>query len=333
MKDCNRDQTRVHLRLVASSPGYWELRALQRLDGTRMAARGSFFLVATKAGDSLIYDRLEQAIDWADEHHRNGAEVFIGMNPRQRAARCKDAVLVVTSCYADLDLPEGETPEVTLDEVTSGDLPVPSLVVDSGYGLHVVYLLRDPSDDKRRWKAVQRSLVQRLGALGADSRVATDESRVLRLVPYPNRKRRPEGVPTSILYESESRYDLHELAEAIGIDQGTPCSRPDVLTVPGTSFREEAVDEMTQAALLSPEEMRHRVESAEGTRAVLEAWLKRTMKPGLHYGIIPIDGQEATKPTFLKPGAELVALLYGWRFHFSADLESRHLCLCLHRHR
>jgi hypothetical protein len=34
------------------------------------------------------------------------------------------------------------------------------------------------------------------------------------------------------------------------------------------------------------------------------------MTPGLHYGIIPLDGQPPSKPTLLKPGAELIALLY-----------------------
>jgi hypothetical protein len=70
------------------------------------------------------------------------------------------------------------------------------------------------------------------------------------------------------------------------------------------------------------EELQRRVEAAEGARLVLEAWIKRTMRPGLHYGIVPVDGHEARKPTLLKPGAELVALLYGWRFHFSADVDT-----------
>jgi hypothetical protein len=43
-------------------------------------------------------------------------------------------------------------------------------------------------------------------------------------------------------------------------------------------------------------------------------------KPGLHYGVIPVDGQTNSKPTLLKAGAELVALLLGWRAHFTADM-------------
>jgi len=192
------EQALSHLRLVASHAGFWELRALQRLDGTHMAARGSFFIIATQSGEDLIYDRLEHAAQWANEHASHGAELFIGMNPREREAKGKDAVSVLTSCYVDLDLPEGESQEEALAAVTSGDVPLPSFVVNSGYGLHVVYLLREPTADKALWKQVQRGLVHRLSDLGADRSVAPDESRVLRLIPFPNRKRWPRGIATLV---------------------------------------------------------------------------------------------------------------------------------------
>jgi hypothetical protein len=58
-----REATLAHLRLIAGWPGYWEIRALRRLDGNRMEARGSFFIVAASAGDGLIYDRLGHAVE------------------------------------------------------------------------------------------------------------------------------------------------------------------------------------------------------------------------------------------------------------------------------
>jgi hypothetical protein len=173
-----RAQTLAHLRLVAGLPGFWELRALRRQGGTRMAACGSFFIVATTTADgTLIYDRLEQAVDWADAQDRAGAEVFVGMNPRERAARGKDAVTAVTACYVDLDLPEGESQESALAAVTDGDAPLPSFVVNSGYGLHVVYLLRAASRDKATWTRLQKGLARRYASLGADAKIAGDESR------------------------------------------------------------------------------------------------------------------------------------------------------------
>jgi hypothetical protein len=147
------------------------------------------------------------------------------MNPREREARSKAAVAVVTACYVDLDLTDGESQETALAAVTDGDAPLPSFVVNSGYGLHVVYLLRVPSRDKATWARTQKALARRYSALGADPKVAGDESRVLRLVPYRNRKMSPDGVPTSIVYESEYRYELAELARALAPEQDTPFSR------------------------------------------------------------------------------------------------------------
>src|SRR6516225_5978547 len=112
-----REATLTHLRLVASLPGFWELRALQRLDGNRMEARGSFFLIVTQAGESLIFDRLEQACDWADYHARNGAELFIGANPREREGRGQDAVERLTACFVDLDLAEGLDRTAALEQL------------------------------------------------------------------------------------------------------------------------------------------------------------------------------------------------------------------------
>src|SRR5919201_11820 len=122
-----RAQTLAHLRLVAGLPGFWELRALQRQGGATMAPRGSFFIIATTTADgALLYDRLEQAVDWADAQDRTGAEIFVGMNPREREARGKAAVAVVTACYVDLDLTDGESQETALAAVTDGDAPLPS---------------------------------------------------------------------------------------------------------------------------------------------------------------------------------------------------------------
>jgi hypothetical protein len=44
------EQPLAHLRLLANSPGFWEVRALRRVAGSRMMPRGSFWIVATAMG-------------------------------------------------------------------------------------------------------------------------------------------------------------------------------------------------------------------------------------------------------------------------------------------
>jgi hypothetical protein len=45
------------------------------------------------------------------------------------------------------------------------------------------------------------------------------------------------------------------------------------------------------------ETMQQLVESAEGARFVFESWLKRNMRPGIHDGTFPVEGQDVSKPT------------------------------------
>jgi hypothetical protein len=71
---------------------------------------------------------------------------------------------------------------------------------------------------------------------------------------------------------------------------------------------------------LTAERMQELVENTEAVRALLARYIRATFKPGLHFGIIPVNGQETSKPTLLKPGAEMICLLFGWRARFSADL-------------
>lgn len=69
-----------------------------------------------------------------------------------------------------------------LAECVAAGVPEPSLVVFSGRGLQVKWVLEHPAPSRAipRWRSVQRELLNRFRGLGADAR-ALDVSRVLRL--------------------------------------------------------------------------------------------------------------------------------------------------------
>ena len=71
-------------------------------------------------------------------------------------------------------------------------------MVHSGYGLHAVWLLREPRRDKARWRVIQHAIVRAFADYGADPVCAPNEACILRLVPYPNRKLSPQGVRTPV---------------------------------------------------------------------------------------------------------------------------------------
>jgi hypothetical protein len=310
MADARHEQTLAHLRLLAGLPGYWELRALRRDGANQMTPRGSFWIVATATADGLLYERLDQALAWTDGHDRQGTELFVGVNGRSIEGKTKAAVPAVTCCFADLDL-SGESIDEALAALTNGTTPAPSFVVHSGYGLHAVWLLREASRDKARWRVMQRAIVRSFADYGADPACAPDEARVLRLVPYPNRKLSPEGVPTALVMESGTRYDLAHLLDAFAPPATTrghdiPGPAPPFAPQPEVEGAGEGAGDGPAAENLTAERMEELVENTTAVRALLDRYIRTMFKPGVHYGIIPVAGQETSKPTLLKPHSRAV---------------------------
>ena len=90
--------------------------------------------------------------------------------------------------------------------LTDEGIPPASLVVHSGRGLYLKWLLKSPLPQAAlpRWNAVQRELVSRLADFGADPK-ARDASRVLRLVATCNTKQPdPELRKVRVLWVEEA---------------------------------------------------------------------------------------------------------------------------------
>jgi hypothetical protein len=196
---------RRHLIALARGDGYYELRALRRQADDSMVPGGSFWL-PVNGGRSAQIDR---ALQWANRQYQGGAEVFVGYNPRiTPTGSKKEHVGAVLACYADLDL-HGQRLDEAQAALAEAPAP-PSLLVHSGYGLHPIWFLA-PSADKVRWLQVQRGIATAFAAYAPDSAVVSDEARVLRLVPYPNRKY-GDCIPTAIVAQSGTVYTLAQLA-------------------------------------------------------------------------------------------------------------------------
>ena len=133
-------------------------------------------------------------------------------------------------CYVDLDTygtkysakdPEGLSLAVR-QHMTDEGLPPASLVVHSGRGVYLKWLLKSPLPQAAlpRWNAVQREIVSRLADFGADPK-ARDASRVLRLVSTCNTKQPDlELRKVRVLWVEEADgepllHDFERLAEAV----------------------------------------------------------------------------------------------------------------------
>ena len=136
----------------------------------------------------------------------------------------------VPLCYVDLDAyrseyaardPEGMSLAVR-QYMTDTGIPPASVVVHSGRGLYLKWLLKSPVPQAAlpRWNAVQREIVSRLADFGADPK-ARDASRVLRLVTTCNTKQSDLDLrKVRVLWVEEADgepllHDFERLAEAV----------------------------------------------------------------------------------------------------------------------
>jgi hypothetical protein len=172
-------------------------------------------------------------------------------------------------CFADLDtykIPalQALRPQQLLARLLhlceSQGVPTPSLVVFSGRGLQVKWILDSPvpSQALPRWRLVQRELTHRLHSLGSDP-ASIDPSRVLRLVATTNTK---SGALVTILHNTGVGHQFDELARVL-LPRGRQrsdseagealCAKTSIHAKRGAMFPDQgAVSPVVQEAANSP---------------------------------------------------------------------------------
>ena len=121
-----------------------------------------------------------------------------------------ELLISLRACYVDLD---GWTDwPAVLDVLQARGMPMPSLIVESGRGLHLYWPIdAAPKQSLPIWQAVQDELVKQLAQVGADPS-ARDCTRVLRIVGSVNSKNLAEVRGWVV---SPRRWTLHELADDV----------------------------------------------------------------------------------------------------------------------
>lgn len=161
--------------------------------------------------------------------------------------RGTEADALASNCvWMDIDFKA--TPEDAVRSFLKA-LPLkPSIVVRSGGGVHVYWLLREPAegDDLRRVKAINRALVRHTGQTG--DKQSVDLARVLRVPFTANVKYEPPR-PCSISYWSpDTRYNLSQFEEILTTeDEAAPAS-------------EEHHDHKPEQAIDIPDDVRKKIE-------------------------------------------------------------------------
>lgn len=139
--------------------------------------------------------------------------VYISVNTFYSTFRRLEYLKELKAQFIDLDIYKTKfTKEQILmqleDDYFNKSIPRPNLIIDSGRGLYLIWLLNAvPSKALPLWKAIEEYLYKELKQFGAD-RQALDPTRVLRVPGSINSK---SNTTVKIIEEYDYIYDLREI--------------------------------------------------------------------------------------------------------------------------
>lgn len=139
-----------------------------------------------------------------------GYDIYAGINPRRGYGLSSDANVILVRClFADFDhIDSGgmAAGDYILQKIEDAGLPMPTVLVNSGHGIHAYWKLSEPIYDMK----LSRQLQTRLAAfLGSDSSIINAE-RIMRCPGFLNYK--PPKADSYIIAAEQSRiYSLAEI--------------------------------------------------------------------------------------------------------------------------
>ncbi|HBF7900809.1 DNA-binding response regulator [Clostridioides difficile] len=161
--------------------------------------------------ENLRYEDLNEI----ENKYEGQEDVFITPNTMYLPKRQVKNIRQLRALFQDIDcekigLEKSETVYLIWILHYKGKVPKPSIVVDSGRGLHVYWTIENaPYGALQTWQELQDYLYHQLKHIGADKR-ATDGARVLRLPDTINSRSK---TTCKVLYSEEIEYSMYDLRE------------------------------------------------------------------------------------------------------------------------
>lgn len=151
-----------------------------------------------------------------------GFDLYQGVNPRPMVGAGKSAdITTFRTLCVDLD-PDEEAGEesVCIDEalyqLSRSGLPEPSVILDSGRGIHFYWKLIEAITDSKQWRLAQKSIIGRFRS--SDKRIH-DPARVMRMPGTINYK---NGRTTSIIDANTSAYPVSLFLKPMAVPEPKP---------------------------------------------------------------------------------------------------------------
>lgn len=234
-----QDYTQNSSNSLVFEPGISELAVIEPYSEPAWylndADDGFFFVMTKNENSDFVTEaypvhRLEEVLTL---HQNSNSDVWISQATFYRTRRTVENVRSVGLSFVDIDcddlpwakdLTPIERANFILQICDESHIPRPSVIVHSGRGLHLKWLYTKavPHPALPRWSVVEKHLVEKFRAFGADTK-ATDAARFLRLVATTNTKAKKSKNRCEVVYAnvedtldgSICRYEFDKFADMI----------------------------------------------------------------------------------------------------------------------
>jgi hypothetical protein len=178
---------------------------------------------------------------WNDVAEEKGIplNIYASVNPRIATGCSKNEDVLLCRClFVDI---ESITAKEAQARVDRAGLPVPTMIVVSGHGVHLYWRLKNPIADLRQWTTIQKRLI----AVCKSDPAIHDPSRVMRLPGFMN----VNGSPTRCyIHDADAgrRYALAEILEHLPPEPPKP-NKVSTSTLQTANIQHDSVVDLRRA--------------------------------------------------------------------------------------
>lgn len=222
---------------------------------------GEYYILGGKKGlQTSTCDSVDGAVALINQYKKGGGNVYIGLaGYRPGATREKKHVTGKKCFYFDMDCGEGK-PYQTKQEafaavkkfLTDSKFPAPSMIVDSGGGLHIYWVTNEVLIESE-WSSMALGL-KRLAATHAlrhDAAICADSARILRVPGTFNWKDPANPRECKVIKNTGLTYDVDALRKFLP-------TTTNVVAMPGfEKFQDGGFDNLIATTGSQPRFMRH----------------------------------------------------------------------------
>ena len=235
----------------------------------------------------------------AELKHANldGQNIYFGGNPRKRKGSSNTDVLHGNCLFVDFD-------NVSVDYarkiISSGSLPLPTVELMSGHGVHFYWRLEEPIEDMETWSSYMRGLI---AVCESDPKVK-DPARIMRLPAFLNVKYEPHTECKILAIRENAHYSLDDMpVEKIESIAPSPTATPREIETGEAEPHPATLYFITHGAPSGERNSRLFTCACDlsGRGYTEQQCIDMLLRPAMNSGLTPVEIETSIKSAFSKP--------------------------------